>query len=216
MDRLHKIHLIERKATCQEGDFLMETDNLSSRQCMRFGMPFEKDQGIQSLEQWSNITPSSTMTDNLRLNIQVWSNEVLAQVVFLDVTHKTRETILARRFHYGCSTLKDIGGSTHQNLHAKKCSMLPQGSVNAAYLSGRKLHIPSRRWNSTTMVWCPERVSLRTGRQAVFFTRWLNPMDNQDGEGETPWNSVTGKNRAIQLHSPTLLSRLDASMMSAR
>ena len=31
--------------------------------------------------------------------------------------------------------------------------------------------------------WIPGGVSLRTGRQAVFFTI-VNPMDNQDGKGE--------------------------------
>ena len=48
----------------------------------------------------------------------------------------------------------------------------------------------------------PGGVSLRTGRQAVFFT-FVNPMDNQDGLGET-MRLVTCKNRALQKYLETL------------
>ena len=49
----------------------------------------------------------------------------------------------------------------------------------------------------------PGGVSLKTGRQAVFFTV-VNPMDNQDGLGENPMRLVTSKKRAIQKHLGTL------------
>ena len=48
----------------------------------------------------------------------------------------------------------------------------------------------------------PEVVSLRTGRQAVFFTV-VNPMDNQDGSGETLCD-LSHKNRAKQKYLETL------------
>ena len=44
----------------------------------------------------------------------------------------------------------------------------------------------------------PGGVSLRTGRQAVFFTI-VNPMGNQDGFGETLCDLSQARNRAIQL-----------------
>ena len=47
------------------------------------------------------------------------------------------------------------------------------------------------------------RVSLRTGRQAVFFTV-VNPMDNQEGLGELPMRLVTNKKRATQKYLDTL------------
>ena len=47
-------------------------------------------------------------------------------------------------------------------------------------------------------------VSLRTGRQAVFFTI-VNPMDNQDGVGRNPMRLVTSNNRVIQKYLETLL-----------
>ena len=43
----------------------------------------------------------------------------------------------------------------------------------------------------------PGGVSLRTGRQAVFFTI-VNPMDKQGGIEENPMRLVTSKNRARQ------------------
>ena len=49
----------------------------------------------------------------------------------------------------------------------------------------------------------PGGVSLRTGRHAVIFTI-VNPMDNQDGLGETPLRLVTSKNCAIQKFVETL------------
>ena len=49
----------------------------------------------------------------------------------------------------------------------------------------------------------PEGVSLRTSRQAVFFTV-VNPMDNQDGFGETLRRLVRSNNRAIQKYLETL------------
>ena len=45
-------------------------------------------------------------------------------------------------------------------------------------------------------------VSLRSGRQAVFFTI-VNPMDDQDGLGK-PMRLATSKNRAIQKYLETL------------
>ena len=58
--------------------------------------------------------------------------------------------------------------------------LLPEGCYRV-YLSRRKrkrIEVNSEPWFDS------RRVSLRTGRQAVFFTI-VNPMDNQDGLGET-------------------------------
>ena len=50
----------------------------------------------------------------------------------------------------------------------------------------------------------PGGVSLRTGRQGVFFTV-VNPMDNQDGLGGKPMRFVTSKNRArVRLESKNI------------
>ena len=49
----------------------------------------------------------------------------------------------------------------------------------------------------------PGRVSLRAGRQAVFFT-FVNPMDNQDDLRRNPMRLVRSKNRAIQKYLDTL------------
>ena len=46
-------------------------------------------------------------------------------------------------------------------------------------------------------------VSLKTGRQAVFFTV-VSPMDDQDGWGGNPVRLDTSKNRAIQKYLETL------------
>ena len=49
----------------------------------------------------------------------------------------------------------------------------------------------------------PGAVSLKTGRQAVFFTV-VHPMVNQDGLRRNPMRLVTSKNRAIQKYLETL------------
>ena len=49
----------------------------------------------------------------------------------------------------------------------------------------------------------PGGVSLRTSRQAVFFTI-VTPMDDQNGLGGDPVRLVTSKNRAIRKYLETL------------
>ena len=49
----------------------------------------------------------------------------------------------------------------------------------------------------------PGGASLRTGRQAVFFTV-VNPIVNQDGLVKKPMRLVTSKNRAVQKYLETI------------
>ena len=77
--------------------------------------------------------------------------------------------------------------------------LLPEGFTECIYHVGNGKELRS----IVNHGFIPGGVSLRTGRQAVFFTIVI-PMDNQDGLGETLCDLSQSKNRAIQKYLETL------------